>query len=45
LSVKILQGQFEEGDAVIVDYDNEEGVVFRRPDESAPVSLVEEVSA
>jgi ATP-dependent Clp protease ATP-binding subunit ClpC len=45
LSVKILQGEFEEGDEVIVDYDDKEGVVFRRPDESAPVSLVEEVSA
>jgi ATP-dependent Clp protease ATP-binding subunit ClpC len=45
LSVKILQGEFEEGDAVIVDFDESEGVIFRRPDEGAEVIIEEEVSA
>ncbi len=45
LSVKILQGEFEEGDTVIVDFDEDEGVVFRRPDEGAEVRIEEEVSA
>jgi ATP-dependent Clp protease ATP-binding subunit ClpC len=45
LSVKILQGEFEEGDTVIVDFDEGEGVIFRRPDEGAEVIIEEEVSA
>jgi ATP-dependent Clp protease ATP-binding subunit ClpC len=45
LSVKILQGEFEEGDTVIVDFDEGEGVIFRRPDEGAEVRIEEEVSA
>ena len=45
LSVKILQGEFEEGDTVIVDFDEGEGVIFRRPDEGAAVRIEEEVSA
>ncbi|HEY46373.1 MAG: Clp protease [Anaerolineae bacterium SM23_ 63] len=45
LSVKILQGEFEEGDTVIVDFDESEGVIFRRPDEGAEVRIEEEVSA
>ncbi|UCF62623.1 MAG: AAA family ATPase [Anaerolineaceae bacterium] len=45
LSVKILQGEFEEGDTVIVDFDESEGVIFRRPDEGAEVIIEEEVSA
>ena len=45
LSVKILQGEFEEGDTVIVDFDEDEGVIFRRPDEGAEVIIEEEVSA
>jgi ATP-dependent Clp protease ATP-binding subunit ClpC len=45
LSVKILQGEFEEGDTVIVDFDEGEGVIFRRPDEGAEVHIEEEVSA
>ncbi|HEY45095.1 MAG TPA: AAA domain-containing protein [Anaerolineae bacterium] len=45
LSVKILQGEFDEGDTVIVDFDESEGVVFRRPDEGAELRIEEEVSA
>lgn len=45
LSVKILQGEFNEGDTVIVDFDESEGVVFRQPDKSAEVHIEEEVSA
>jgi ATP-dependent Clp protease ATP-binding subunit ClpC len=45
LSVKILQGEFEQGEHVQVDYNEEEGVVFRRFEDAAPVKLEEEVSA
>ncbi len=45
LSVKILRGEFQQGDTVIVDYMEEEGVVFRRPEEGARVDIEEEVSA
>jgi ATP-dependent Clp protease ATP-binding subunit ClpC len=45
LSVKILQGEFEDGDTVIVDFDEDEGVVFHRPDKGAAVRIEEEVSA
>ena len=45
LSVKILQGEFKEGDTVIVDHLEEEGLVFRRPEEGTPISIEEEVSA
>jgi ATP-dependent Clp protease ATP-binding subunit ClpC len=45
LSVKILQGEFNEGDTVIVDFVETEGVVFRRPGKSAEVHIEEEVSA
>ena len=46
LSIKLLRGEFTEGDTVIVDYDEAGGeVVFRKPDTSAPVELHEEVSA
>jgi ATP-dependent Clp protease ATP-binding subunit ClpC len=45
LSVKILQGEFNEGDTVIVDFVESEGVVFRRPGKSAEVHIEEEVSA
>ena len=45
LSVKILQGEFEDGDTVIVDFDESEGVVFHRPDKGAAVRIEEEVSA
>ncbi|HEX9680559.1 MAG TPA: AAA family ATPase [Anaerolineales bacterium] len=44
LSVKILEGEFAEGDTVIIDYDAEAGgVVFRRPD-GETVTLPQEVS-
>jgi ATP-dependent Clp protease ATP-binding subunit ClpC len=45
LSVKILQGEFKEGETVIVDFQEQEGVVFRRPDEGTAVRIEEEVSA
>jgi ATP-dependent Clp protease ATP-binding subunit ClpC len=45
LSVKILQGEFNEGDTVVVDFDEGEGVVFRQPGKSAEVHIEEEVSA
>ncbi len=45
LSVKILQGEFTEGDTVIVDFLPDEGVVFRPPEDSTPVEIEEEVSA
>ncbi len=43
LSVKILQGEFQEGDTVIVDHMENQGVVFRRPEGSTPVEIEEEV--
>jgi len=45
LSVKILKGEFEDGDTVVVDFDEDEGVVFHRPDKGAAVRIEEEVSA
>jgi ATP-dependent Clp protease ATP-binding subunit ClpC len=45
LSVKVLQGELSEGDAVIVDYDEKEGVIFRKPEKGSPVKVEEEVSA
>lgn len=45
LSVKILQGEFNEGDNVVVDFDESEGIVFRQPDKNAEVHIEEEVSA
>jgi len=45
LSVKILQGEFEDGATVIVDFDEGEGIVFHRPDKGAAVRIEEEVSA
>ncbi len=46
LSIKLLRGEFAEGDTVVVDLDEVEGeVIFRRPDKSAPVEVTEEVSA
>ena len=45
LSVKILQGEFTEGDTVIVDFLPDEGLVFRPPEDSTPVEIEEEVSA
>jgi ATP-dependent Clp protease ATP-binding subunit ClpC len=46
LSIKILQGEFEDGDQVIVDYvDGGESVIFRRPSDAASVQIDESVSA
>jgi ATP-dependent Clp protease ATP-binding subunit ClpC len=45
LSVKILQGEFKEGDTVIVDHLEEDGLVFHRPEEDTPISIEEEISA
>jgi ATP-dependent Clp protease ATP-binding subunit ClpC len=46
LSVKLLQGDFAEGDTVIVDIaEDEHGVIFRRPDTGARVGLTQEVTA
>jgi len=45
LSVKILQGEFQEGDTVVVDHVPDQGVVFRKPEGSTPVQIEEEVSA
>lgn len=45
LSVKILQGEFKEGDTVIVDHDKNEGIVFQRYDKGTPIEIKDEVSA
>jgi ATP-dependent Clp protease ATP-binding subunit ClpC len=45
LSITILQGEFSEGDTVIVDFLPDEGVIFRPPEDSTPVEIEEEVSA
>lgn len=45
LSVKILQGEFGEGESVLVDYVDDEGVVFRPIERGSPVQIEEEVSA
>ncbi len=45
LSVKILQGEFKEGDTIIVDHDEEEGIVFQRFDKGTPIEIKDEVSA
>ena len=45
LSVKILQGEFKEGGQVLVDYVEDEGVVFRPVEDSTPIEIDEEVSA
>jgi len=45
LSVKILQGEFKEGGQVLVDYVEDEGVVFLPVEDSTPIEIDEEVSA
>ncbi len=45
LSVKILQGEFKEGDTVLVDHDEEEGIVFQRYDKGSTIEIKDEVSA
>ena len=43
LSVRILQGEFSEGDKVIVDYIEDEGLVFRQSESGASVEISEQV--
>jgi ATP-dependent Clp protease ATP-binding subunit ClpC len=45
LSIKILKGEFDEGDRVMVDYAEAEGIIFRRLERGAAVELPEEVPA
>ncbi|TFH37506.1 MAG: AAA family ATPase [Anaerolineales bacterium] len=45
LSIKILQGEFSEGDHILVDYQEEEGLVFRSAENGAPIEIEESVSA
>jgi ATP-dependent Clp protease ATP-binding subunit ClpC len=45
LSVQILRGEFAEGDHVLVDFQEEEGVVFRRSESGAQVEIGQEVPA
>jgi ATP-dependent Clp protease ATP-binding subunit ClpC len=45
LSVQILQGTISEGDQILVDYVEDEGVVFRRAESGAPIKISEQVSA
>ena len=45
LSVKILKGEFKEGGQVLVDYVEDEGVVFLPIEDSTPIEIDEEVSA
>ena len=44
LSVKILQGEFKEGGQVLVDYVEDEGVIFRSIEDSTPVEVDEEAT-
>jgi len=45
LSVKILRGEFQEGDRVVVDHDADQGLVFRQPESKSPVQIEEEINA
>jgi ATP-dependent Clp protease ATP-binding subunit ClpC len=45
LSIRMLQGDFAEGETVIVDVSEGEGVVFRRPDTGARIDVSQEVNA
>jgi ATP-dependent Clp protease ATP-binding subunit ClpA len=45
LSVKILQGEFEEGDTVVVDHDDKTGIVFQRFDKGTSIEIKDQVSA
>jgi ATP-dependent Clp protease ATP-binding subunit ClpC len=46
LSVKLLSGEYDDGDLVTVDVDEKnEGVVFRRSSRGAEVTIKEEISA
>ncbi len=45
LSIRILQGEFSEGDLVIVDYAEEEGLIFRQSESGASVEVNEQIPA
>jgi ATP-dependent Clp protease ATP-binding subunit ClpC len=45
LSIRILQGEFGEGDRVIVDFAEEEGLVFRQAESGASVEISEQIPA
>jgi ATP-dependent Clp protease ATP-binding subunit ClpC len=46
LSIKMLKGEFSEGDTVIVNLDEEQAsVVFERPDANQAIEVTEEVTA
>ncbi len=45
LSIRILQGEFSEGDLVIVDYAKEDGLVFRQSESGASVEISEQIPA
>jgi ATP-dependent Clp protease ATP-binding subunit ClpC len=45
LSIKILEGEFDKGDTITVDYDEKDKqVIFTRPDKGAAISIEEHVS-
>ncbi len=44
LSVKLLQGEFKQGDDVLVTLDEESGLVFERTERGSPVEIEEQVS-
>ncbi len=43
--MKLLRGEYDQGDLVIVDHDEEQGLVFRLSGKDRAVEIVEEVSA
>ncbi len=45
LSIQILQGEFSDGDRVIVDFAEEEGLVFRKSESGASVEISEQIPA
>jgi ATP-dependent Clp protease ATP-binding subunit ClpC len=45
LSIRILQGEFGDGDRVIVDFAEEEGLVFRQAESGASVEISEQIPA
>ncbi|MGA9531831.1 MAG: AAA family ATPase [Anaerolineales bacterium] len=46
LSIKLLKGEYGEGDTVIVDLDEDDNsIVFQSPSTNAPIEIEEEVSA
>ncbi len=45
LSIRILQGEFSDGDLVVVDYAEEEGLVFRQSESGASVEISEQITA